>query len=782
MKKRKQATGKHRRRGTPPTRPSGRPSGRPPGRPPGREEARAPRRPRPPAQPPAADLTGIISLHRDGYAFVSPDPPLASGADVFIPPPATGGAMPGDRVAVRVRPRSPVAAGRPERVEGQVVAILERAHATVVGIFHRDPRGDYVQPLDQRLRERIRIAPEASRPDAATPHRVLGEQAKPHPAGDLDGMVVDVEITRFSSGAGGALGRVAEILGRRDDFGVDVEIMIRKHYLPHRFPDAALAEARSFATQLSAGEREGAAGAPRVPSPAERQAGHVAQPRGAPCQSTPRRDFRSLPIVTIDGETARDFDDAVLVRPRADGAFELQVHIADVAHYVHPGSPIDEEARLRGTSVYFPDRAVPMLPLELSTGLCSLRPHEDRLTMSCLMTIDASGRIVSYELLPGVIRSAARMTYTQVNAILEGDEALRQQFAPLVEGFEAMAALQKVLYAARMSRGSIDFDLPEPEIAFDEFGLMRSIVKSERNIAHRLIEEFMLSAASTVARHLESAGVTSVYRIHEQPEVKKVAEFEQIASRFGYSLGLGPLPIRTMRVKGRTVEVPQNAAFRISPRQYQTLTERIAGKPEERILSFLMLRSLKQARYSAHNAGHFALANDCYTHFTSPIRRYPDLLVHRILKALLAGEPAHQPLRSAEALESLCRRASEQERRADDAERELMDWKKVRFMEQRLGEEFPALILHATRDGFYVELEDQFIEGLVPAGALEDDVYYFRSTTQEWIGERSKRRYRLGERVTVRVERIDPVRMQIHFAPVVPPASGRYNRSHGGGA
>ncbi|MGH9488834.1 MAG: ribonuclease R [Terriglobales bacterium] len=693
-------------------------------------EACAP--PAPAAKAAFADLQGLMALHRDGYGFVTPEPALPSGADVFIPPPYTAGAMPGDTVAVRLVRRA--GEGAPDRLEGRVTAILRRAHDTVVGVFHRDPRGDYVQPLDDRLRGRIRISAPPAAAALASPHRVLGDQAARHTGGDLDGQIVDVELTSFATAASSAQGRILELLGRRDDFGVDVEIVIRKHYLPHRFPEVALRQAAAVPQAIPQAALLG------------------------------RRDFRALPIVTIDGETARDFDDAVLVC-RQDGGFQLQVHIADVAHYVTPGSAIDEEARRRGTSVYFPDRAVPMLPLELSTGLCSLRPGEDRLTLSCLMEIDAQGRILSHEIVPGVIRSAARMTYAQVNAILSGDEPLRRQFAPLVAGFEVMAELQGLLYAARMRRGSIDFDLPEPEIAFDEFGLMRSIVKSERNIANRLIEEFMLAAAETVARHIQAAHWESVYRIHEPPDLKKVAEFEQIAATFGYSLGLGPLPIRRMRVRGRVVEVPQAGQFRISPRNYQHLAEQIAAKPEERILSYLMLRSLKQARYSANSVGHFALATDCYTHFTSPIRRYPDLLVHRVLKALLAGEAAPPMLAARENLEPLCRRAGEQERAADDAERELMDWKKVRFMESRLGEEFPALILHANRDGFYVELIDQFIEGLVPAASLDDDAYYFRSTTQEWIGERTRRRFHLGDHLTVRVERIDPVRMQIQFAP-----------------
>ncbi len=692
---------------------------------------------------PSGEVLGRLSLHRDGYGFVTPEPPLPGGGDVFIPPPAMLGAMHGDTVSVRLVAKHGPA--EPGRREGRVVAIVRRAQATLVGTFHRDPRNNYVQPVDNRVRERIVIPAGDEVPAAAaTPHRVLGAQVAPR-SEELDGQMVEIEVTRFPSASLGGRGRVIEVLGRREDFGVDVEIMIRKHHLPHRFPEAVLAEAAALPEALP--EAELAA----------------------------RRDFRGLPIVTIDGESARDFDDAVHVARIPGGGYQLQVHIADVAYYVAPGSAIDQEARLRGTSVYFPDRAVPMLPAELSTDLCSLRPRQDRLVMSCLMEMDREGELVGYELAPGVIHSAERMTYTQVNAVLEGEAEARERFAPLVGNFELMAELQGVLYAKRQRRGSIDFDLPEPEIAFDEFGLMRSIVKSERNVAHRLIEEFMLAAAETVARHLEKSGVASVYRIHEQPELKKVAEFEEMAGSFGYSLGLGPLPIQKVRVRGRVVDVPQPGKFRISPRNYQKLAAKIAGTPEERMLSFLMLRSLKQARYSAYNEGHFALATACYTHFTSPIRRYPDLMVHRILKAHWDKKAAlPQELTTAEAMEPLCRQSSEAERRADEAERELMDWKKVRFMEQRLGEEFPALILRVTRDGFWVELAEMFIEGFVPADALTDDDYRFQSATQEWVGERRKRRYRLGARLPVTAVRIDPVRQQIHFAPagvaVVPPS------------
>src|SRR6266566_9062938 len=377
--------------------------------------------------------------------------------------------------------------------------------------------------------------------------------------------------------------------------------MIRKHHLPHRFPPEVLEEAQEAEALIPARELQ------------------------------KRRDFRALPIVTIDGETARDFDDAVTVRRLKNGNFELQVHIADVAQYVIPDSAIDQEARLRGTSVYFPDRAVPMLPLELSTDICSLRPKVDRLVLSCVMEIDHRGEVVGYEVSAGVIRSAERMTYTAVNAVLEGDQATRERYAPLVALFEQMRELALILNRKRERRGSIDFDLPEPVIEFDENGLMKSISRSERNIAHRLIEEFMLSANECIAQYLENKRIASLYRIHEKPDAKRVYEFEVIAATFGYSLGVGALPIQRVQPKTdrrathgsgrrpREIEIPQEV--KVTPRMYQKLTEKIAGTPEERILSYLMLRSLKQARYSEENVGHFALAAKTYTHFTSPIRR-----------------------------------------------------------------------------------------------------------------------------------------------------------------
>jgi ribonuclease R len=534
-----------------------------------------------------------------------------------------------------------------------------------------------------------------------------------------------------------------------------------------------------------------------------------------------RRDYRALPIVTIDGETARDFDDAVTVSRMENGHFELQVHIADVAHYVREGSTIDLEARLRGTSVYFPDRAVPMLPMELSTDLCSLRPQVDRLVLSCVMKIDPQGEIVGYTLNQGVIRSAERMTYTNVNLILEGDVGLRQRYAKLVDVFELMRELAMVLNRKRVRRGSIDFDLPEPVIEFNEHGLMKGVTRSERNIANRIIEEFMLSANECVASYLENKRVGSLYRIHEKPDPKRVFDFETIAATFGYSLGVGALPVKRMQIRadrrdrhssGRNphvVEIPEEV--HITPRMYQKLTQKIAGKPEERILSYLMLRSLKQARYSEVNEGHFALAAPVYTHFTSPIRRYPDLIVHRILKDVLresgeqeeqgvsvgVGEIAHSespspwskrqppvsPTRKRgthekedraplsgpipeDTLHDIAEESSQSERRADDAERELMEWKKVKFMADRVGEEFAGLIVSVTKFGLFVELIDMFIEGLVPLASLADDRYQYHENTRQIIGQRSRKSYSMGDPVRVLVDRIDRMQKRIQFALV----------------
>jgi len=784
-------------------------------------------------------IAGRLNMHRDGYGFVIPNAGQRSSftGDIYISPQSIGSAMHGDQVLVELGRRKDDG-----RAEGKILRVLTRANPTVVGTLHYGTRHNFVTPIDEKVTKEIiiprgmewpsgsvatgadtadkekRCATQVSaqKRDANLGHpnpalspkvgdrtghpatekhdrdRVYGKEAHRREWKDLEGVVVDVEITSWPSPADNPKGRVVEILGYEDDFGVDVEIVIRKHHLPHHFPVEVLQEAEQFERTIASAEL------------------------------AHRRDYRALPIVTIDGETARDFDDAVTARRLSTGNFELQVHIADVAHYVREGSPIDLEARLRGTSVYFPDRAIPMLPMELSTDLCSLRPQVDRLVLSCVMEIDLQGEIVGYTLNEGIIRSAERMTYTNVNLILEGDLGLRQHYHKYVDVFELMRELALILNRKRVRRGSIDFDLPEPVIEFDENGLMKGVTRSERNIAHRLIEEFMLSANECVASYLEKRQIASLYRIHEKPDPKRVYDFETIAATFGYSLGVGALPVKRVQLKAerrdrygsgrqaKTIELPEEV--HITPRMYQKLTQKIAGKPEERILSYLMLRSLKQARYSEENEGHFALAAPAYTHFTSPIRRYPDLIVHRILKDVLRESPErddggipvgvaqgthseslspwskrqpplspskkktrdHGKQRSApldgpipeDMLRDIAQESSQSERRADEAERELMEWKKIKFMQDRVGEDFAGLIVSVTKFGMFVELNDLFIEGLVPLTSLSDDRYMYHENTRQIIGQRTRKTYSMGDPIHVFVERIDHVQRRIQFGIV----------------
>ena len=741
---------------------------------------------------------GRLDLHRDGYGFVRPNRDQGSGIqeDIFIPPDEINGAMQGDQVLVDVAPPR-----NDGRRMGRIARVLTRRNATVVGTFRYSKsdrvQGNLVIPFDERMSQPILIPPGAEIPKAeeSAAHRVLGSEARVTAAHDdpslsnLDGLIVDVEITSWPTPTRPAVGRVMEVLGSPDDFGVDVEMMIRKHQLPRVFPENVLTEARSVA-------------------------------RLDPEEVKQRLDFRGLPIVTIDGETARDFDDAVLVRELKNGGYELQVHIADVAEYVREGSDLDLEARLRGTSVYFPDRAIPMLPQELSTDICSLRPEEDRLVLSCVMQLDAQGNLESYEIVEGVICSAARMTYTKVHMILAGDEETRAQYLELTEDFERMHRLAMLMNKRRSERGSIDFDLPEPLIEFDEQGQMRGVTKAERTWANRLIEEFMLAANECVATWIEDLGVPSLYRIHERPEPRRVVEFEEQAASFGYSLGLGALPVKKIQTRGdrrdaersgrkaRTHEVAEEIA--VTPRMYQKLAGRIEGKPEERILSFLMLRSLKQAKYSEANVGHFALAAPSYTHFTSPIRRYPDLIVHRITKALLRrgvsgkgeiakgrldspwthvneglpggivlahpsrkkramnGAPSDllEPVIAEAELAQIGDETSQTERRAAEAERELVEWKKVRFMQDRVGEEFAALVLNPAKYGLFVELTDLFVEGLVPIDSLRDDRYTWREHTHEIVGDRWGRVFRAGDRVQVILDKILAQERKLQFSIV----------------
>ncbi len=742
-------------------------------------------------------VAGRFIAHREGYGFVVPDKPLAKvEGDLYVGRDATGDAMNGDQVMARIERRR--ADGR---AEARVVRVVSRAHDTVVGLFRYGATQNTVLPYDVRLPQEIiipageELTPKLREKVAAT-NQSAGANRRTRLA-ELDGAVVNVELTRFPKSGLAATAKVVEILGRPGDMGVDTEIVIRKHHLPHIFPEAVLEEARALPQSLSENDYRG------------------------------RRDFRDLPIVTIDGESARDFDDAVYVKLLDNGYYELQVHIADVAHYVERDAPLDLEARLRGTSVYFPQRVIPMLPEELSNGICSLNPHVDRLVMSVIMEVDGDGRIGRVELTPGVIRSAERMTYTNVHKVIENDPEATKRYQNLAEEFKRMRDLALILSKRRHNRGSIDFDLPEPILKFDEHGQTTGIVRSERNIAHRLIEEFMLAANESVAKYLESRGIGSLHRVHEKPDPKKVMEFEELAKAFGYTLGVPDLMERRVTVKhgqtqpasrggrtghGRTrtmsVIMPAQEEIDIRPEHYQRLTEKIAGKPEERILSYLMLRSLKQARYAPTLLGHFALATREYTHFTSPIRRYPDLIVHRILKWALENpgvsaqptavsgtkqrgngradeteQPTIGPYSRLE-LDKISSETSEAERRAQDAERELTDWKTAQYMESHLGEEYDAFITSVQKFGFFVELMDVFVEGLVGIDFLEEysgGYCQFRERDRVIICEprRVKSRggrtepkvFRMGEKVRVRAERIDPFRHRVEFALVSPAAN-----------
>jgi ribonuclease R len=747
------------------------------------------------------EITGRLVLHHDGYGFVVPDSAVPQlDGDIFIPRDAVEDAMHGDHVLVRIQRTGGVSGA--QRAEGRIVRILGRAHPTVVGLFHYGAQGNFVLPYDFRIQHEVEIP----RGHELTPGlwKKLGFSGADESSlrsrriprlEELDGAVVNVELIRYARGGASATGRVIEILGRPGDLGVDTEIIIRKHHLPHSFSSEVLEEAEQRAKPVSEAE-------------------HAS-----------REDFRRLPIVTIDGETARDFDDAVYVERRSDGGWLLQVHIADVAHYVRTGSPLDQEARLRGTSVYFPDRAVPMLPEALSSGMCSLKPREDRLVMSALMEFDAAGHMKSSHMTPAIIRSAERMTYTNVNKVLEGDPEMAELYAALAHHFRDMKELALLLNARRNEHGSIDFDLPEPVIEFDKEQRMTNITRSERNIAHRLIEEFMLAANRAVAGYLLRRGIDSLHRVHEKPDVRKVLEFEELARAFGYSLGVEDLhqreiPVRHGRVpapakagrpdsyghgreRGMMVVLAGSTELRITPQHYQRLIRKVVGTPVERIISYLMLRSLKQARYAAESLGHFALGFDEYTHFTSPIRRYPDLIVHRILKWTLehpkevpstsqrhsaAPRGAEAALYSHGNLEEIASEASEAERRANGAERELMDWKTAQFMEDHLGEEYDALIISVQKYGCFVELFEVFVEGLLPVGALEEFanarcVYRERDhaivalasqggrpgTAGARRGRGAKARpleWHLGDKVRVRAERIDPMRRRVEFALV----------------
>jgi ribonuclease R len=641
-------------------------------------------------------VVGRLSTNPGGFGFVVPDQsePDHGRKDIYIAAANLSEAMHGDRVVVRIERHTERGA------EGRIIRILERSQASIVGRYEIDAAGlGYVVPFDRRVLTDV--------------HVPTGQSSAAEP-----GEMVVVEITRWPTATRGPVGRVVEVLGRIDEPGVDTQIIIRKFGIPDRHSDEAIAEAMRIGTVVKERDLKG------------------------------RTDFRGVTTVTIDGEHARDFDDAITIERLPNGHFWLGVHIADVSHYVTEGSALDEEAYERGTSVYFTERAVHMFPAELATGLCSLNPQVDRLVQTCLMEIDRQGTVLRYEIHDGVINSDARMTYTAVNAILtDRDPEVMFEYQPLVPTFELMRELFDILNRRRRRRGSIDFDLPEAEVILSEIGEIEAIVASERNVAHRIIEEFMLLANETVAALLERHAVPALHRVHEAPDAKKVEEFEAFITPLGYSLA----------ARGRA----------LTPKHFQKLIDRMRGTPEERPIAALMLRTMQKARYDAVSLGHFGLAVEHYTHFTSPIRRYPDLVVHRMLRESRQGPIADARREELEEeLPETARHSSEMERRADDAERELLQWKKVRFMANKVGDEYSGYITGVAPFGLFVELVEHYVEGLVHVSSMADDYYRFVEQEHVLRGEHTKKMYRLGDRVDVQVVRVDMERRQVDLGLV----------------
>ncbi|KAA5806679.1 ribonuclease R [Thermoanaerobacterium thermosaccharolyticum] len=639
-------------------------------------------------------IKGKIDATSRGFAFLIPE--NENIKDIFISKDNLNSAMQNDIVLVRVTKKV-----EGKKWEGEVVKILKRANATIVGTFEKSRNFGFVIPDDRSITQDVFI----SKSDTMNAE---------------DGMKVVVKITKWPEKRRSPEGKIVEILGKKDDPGVDVLSVIRSYNIPEEFPKKVIKEAENIQEKISSEEISG------------------------------RTDLRHLNIVTIDGEDAKDLDDAVAVEKLDSGDYILYVSIADVSHYVKEGSELDKEALNRGCSVYFIDRVIPMLPHRLSNGICSLNPSEDRLTLTVKMKIDRNGNVVDHDIFESVIRSKERMTYTNVHKILEeSDEELKERYKDLIEDFNNMKDLAKILLERRKRRGSVDFDFEEAKIIVDEKGKPVDIVKVERNIAHRIIEEFMLVANETVAEHMHWINVPFVYRVHEHPDMEKLMAFNKFIHNLGYHIkGIG--------------------GDEIHPKALQELIKQVRGKNEQRVVETLLLRSLKRARYSPEDLGHYALATQYYTHFTSPIRRYPDLIIHRIIKENIHGKLNEKRQEHYnKILNDISLKASERERAADSAEKEIEDLKKVEYMKERIGNVYKAIIANVTNYGFFVEL-DNTVEGLVDIDTLDDDYYHYDDETYTLIGERTKRKFSIGDEVYVKVVGANVDRREIDFVLASP--------------
>lgn len=634
-------------------------------------------------------IRGKIAAHAKGFAFVIPEEQGMD--DIFIPPNETNYAMHGDIVLARVTSES-----SGQRREGTVVRILERGVTQIVGTYTESKHFGFVLPDDKKFASDIFIPKAASK-------------------GAVEGHKVVVKLTTYPEGRKSAEGEVTEILGHKNDPGVDILSIIHKHGLPMEFPEEVLEQAEETPDAIAEGELKN------------------------------RRDLRDQTIVTIDGADAKDLDDAVTVTKLANGNYKLGVHIADVTYYVQEDSPIDREAVDRATSVYLVDRVIPMIPHRLSNGICSLNPKVDRLTLSCEMEITADGEVVNHEIFQSVIKTVERMTYTDVNKILEDqDEELIAKYEPIVPMFQLMEELAAILRHKRMKRGAIDFDFKEAKVLVDDEGAPQDVVIRERSVAERLIEEFMLAANETVAEHFHWMDVPFIYRIHEDPKEDKLRRFFEFITNFGYI------------VKG--------TANSVHPRALQEIIEEVQGKPEEMVVSTVMLRSMQQAKYDPESLGHFGLSTEYYTHFTSPIRRYPDLIVHRLIRTYLIEGKLDQATRekwNAE-LPDIAEHSSNMERRAVEAERETDELKKAEYMSDKIGEEYDGIISSVTNFGLFVELPNT-IEGLVHVSYMTDDYYRYEERHLAMIGERTGKVFRIGDEITVRVVNVNKDERSIDF-------------------
>lgn len=633
-------------------------------------------------------ITGKLQAHAKGFGFLIPE--IEGEKDVFIPSSFINGAMNGDRILVQITREDKNGKKR----EGEVIQILERANTKIIGVYEDSKNFGFVIAEDTRISQDIFIS-------------------KKDRNGAKDGDVVVVEITKWPEKRRSPEGVVKEVLGQKGDKGLDILTIIKKYGLPEEFPPKVQAFASGIDEEIPLKEYKR------------------------------RKDLRDVRMVTIDGEDAKDLDDAVSIERLDNGRYRLGVHIADVSHYVREKNPLDKEALKRGTSVYLIDRVIPMLPKKLSNGICSLNPKVDRLTLSCIMDIDSSGKVLDHEIVESVIRTNERMTYTDVTKILkDNDPELSKRYDYLLDDFKAMEELCNILYKKRTKRGAIDFEFEESKIILNEFGKPIDIKPYEREIANRIIEEFMLVCNETVAEHMFWSHLPFVYRIHEDPDEEKLEKFREFIYNLGY----------IVKWNGE-----------VKPRNLQEILEKVRGKKEETVVSTLLLRSMMRAKYSPECVGHFGLAAKYYCHFTSPIRRYPDLQIHRIIKEFINGKIDDDRSKKLTALvDYAARQSSETENIATEAEREVDDLKKAEYMLDRIREEFEGIVSSVTSFGMFVELPNT-IEGLIHITALDDDYYIYDENHLCLMGERTKKIYRLGDFVKVRCSKVDIPNREIYF-------------------